>query len=81
MEEQQSGGRRGGGVDVWHEVEILHNGIHTDDVSVTGSVSMSNSAALQRHYALLRLGHQSDADAIASAHQFLWPEIEEQKPF
>ena len=37
------------------------------------------STAIERHYALLRLGYQTDADALASAHQFLWPEIEKEK--
>ena len=37
------------------------------------------SSALQRHYALLQLGQKSDEDAIASAHRFLWPEIEEEQ--
>ena len=44
--------------------------------SRTMASSSRPSTALERHYALMQLGFKSDADALAEAHQFLWPEEE-----
>ena len=39
--------------------------------------ALSGLRPIERHRALLRLGYKSDADALASAHRFLWPEVEQ----
>jgi protein FRA10AC1 len=38
--------------------------------------SLLGLSALERHHRLLRQGYVSDADAIASAHRFLWDDAE-----
>lgn len=40
--------------------------------SLAAAQNLGNMSRLERHYHLLRQGFQSDADALASAHRFLW---------
>ena len=55
-----------------HRPTRVNCGLVLMQASLAAAQNLGNMSRLERHYHLLRQGFQSDADALASAHRFLW---------